>query len=191
MASHDLYDGHGRFIVIDRSVRRDLADNGGHIFGGAAVSRRMVGVHQVVVNGLWHADETDVASDPGGIAGKLAHRIHGVVSSDVEEVADLLFCKLLEEPGIDRILQVFRQFVAAGAKVSPRGGADKLQLAVFRQSFHVHKPVRQESFDSIYHTIDMSDLNRVPQSLGNHSVEAAVDNSGRSAGLSYDNIFLH
>ena len=49
----------------------------------------MVGDHQIVVDGLGHAHEADVALDALAVLSQLADGIHRVVAADVEEVADV------------------------------------------------------------------------------------------------------
>ena len=60
--SHDLND-RDTFYRIDKGVVRDLENRGGDVFCGGTKSRGMVGFHQVVVDGFWNADDTDVTSD--------------------------------------------------------------------------------------------------------------------------------
>ena len=55
---HKFHNGDG-LLLIHRRVQHDLPHRGGHVLGGAAVTRRVVRFHQVVVNGLGDADHRD------------------------------------------------------------------------------------------------------------------------------------
>ena len=119
VTSHDLDDG-GRFFLIDTGVQGDLTDSGSHVTGSASEAWGMVRIYKVIINGLRLAEDTDVAADLFGIAGKLADGIHGIISSDIKEPADVHLLEFPEQLRINRIFQRFRKFVTAGAKIGAR-----------------------------------------------------------------------
>ena len=96
VTSHDLDDGDGFFLI------------------------NMVCVYKIVINGLRLAEDTDITVDLFGIAGKLADGIHGIISSDIKEPADVHLLEFPEQLRINRIFQRFRKFVTAGAKIGAR-----------------------------------------------------------------------
>ena len=189
VASHDLHDGDG-FLLIHRSVKNNLSYSGGHIFGGASVAGSMVRVYQIVVNGLGLADNTDRAVDLRGIAGKLAHRIHGIVAAYVKEPADIQFLKLLKKKRINGIFQRLRQFITAGTQIRTGSMFQVFQLISWKSLPEIQDTVFQKTFDSVYHTVNFTDFIRMSQPFGNNSVKAAVDHCSRTAGLADDKILL-
>ena len=119
VTSHDLDNG-DRFFLINTGVQGDLTDSGSYVTGSASEARGMVCVYKIVINGLRLAEDTDVAADLFGIAGKLADGIHGIISSDIKEPADVHLLEFPEQLRINRIFQRFRKFVTAGAKIGAR-----------------------------------------------------------------------
>ena len=130
MTSHDLNDRNGFFIIINRSVDRNLTDCGRYIFGSTSESRCVVCQDKVIVDRFRDSDETDLAVYSLSIAGKLAYCIHGIISTDVEEVTDIILLKFLKELRIDGVCQVFRKFVTAGTKIRTRCCLDQFKFAI-------------------------------------------------------------
>ena len=189
VASHDLHDGDG-FLLIHRSVKNDFPYSGSHIFGGASIAGSVICVYKVVVDGLGLADHADRAVDLRGIAGKLAHRIHGIVAAYVKEPADIQFLKLFKKKRINGIFQRLRQFVTAGTQIRAGSMFQVFQLISWKSLPEIQDTVFQKTFDSVYHTVNLADFIRMSQPFGNNSVKAAVDHCGRTAGLSDDKIHL-
>ena len=150
----------------------------------------MISVYQVVVDRFRFTDHTDRTSDGCCIAGKLTDSIHGIVTADIEEPADIQFFKFTEQFRVDRIFQRFREFIATGAKIGTRSVSKPFKLIARKCLAEIKKAVIQESFNTVYHTIYVFDLVRMSETFRNNSVEAAVDYGSRSAGLSDDKIFL-
>ena len=88
----------------------------------------MIRLYQVIVDGLWHANEADIAADSLGVAGQFADRIHGIISPDIEEIADAMLLKFLEKLWIHCVLQTLRQLVPAGAKICAWRGTYHFQF---------------------------------------------------------------
>ena len=190
VTSHDLHDGYG-FFLIDAGIQGDLADCGSHISGRTSKSRRMIGMHKVIVNGFRFADNADVTADHGCIAGKLAHRIHGVISANIKEPANIHLFKPAEQFRVYRVLQRLGKLIAAGAKISTWGVSEVFQLFPGKSFLKIQDCAFQKSLNSIYHSINMSDF-LLTDSLRNHTIKTAVYHCGRSAGLSDDQIlFCH
>ena len=103
MAAHDLNDGN-RFCIINRSVQSDFTDGSSHIFCGTAESRCVVGEYQVVVDRFRNTHDTYINVVGSSIAGKLADRIHRIVSSYIKKVTDVHLFKFLKQQRIDRII---------------------------------------------------------------------------------------
>ena len=191
ITSHNLYNCHRLLIVIDRCVKRDLAYCRSNIFCSASVSRCMIRHHKVIVNRLRDSHEPNVACHFFRISGELAHRIHRIISSDIEEISNPIFCKLLKQFRVHFIIQIFRQFISAGSKIRSRCCPDQFQLSGLLQRLHIHNLPVQEPFDTIHHSIYCSEYIFPVQSFIYHSVQACVNYCCRSAGLSDDHVFLH
>ena len=190
MTSHDLDDRHGFFVVVNGCVDGDLTNGGRNIFCGASESRRMIGEHEIVVDRFRDSDEPDVAFDRFRIAGKLADCVHGIVAADIEKVADIFDCKFFKQLRIDRIVQIFRQLVAAGSEVGSGSCFDQFQFAGLFQRFHIHDLIVQESLDSVDHSVDRSECVFAVQCFIYNAVQTGIDDRSRSAGLSDNYIFL-
>ena len=190
MTSHDLYDGHG-FFLINIGIQGDFTNCGSHISGSTAKSRSVVSMHKIIVNGLRLSDNADVTANHGCVAGKLAHSIHGIVAADVEKPADIHLLKFAEKLWVYRIFQRFRKLIAAGTQVSAWGVGKIFQLFPGKCFFKVKDGALQKSFNTVYHAINMFDF-FLFYALRNYTIKAAVDNCSRSAGLSDNQIlFFH
>ena len=117
MASHNLNNGNGFFIVINGCVASNLPYSRSYVFCGTSKSRCVICLDKVIINCFWNSDHTDVAADLFGIAGKLADSIHGIIASDVEEISDVVCFEACKKLWINRIVEIFRKLVSAGAKI--------------------------------------------------------------------------
>ena len=181
MASHDLNDRH-RSLLVYGGVQDDLPDRGGYIFCSAAETGRMICEHQIVVNGLGNADEPYIAAGPGSKAGKLIHRIHGVVSSHIEEISDVHFAEIIKNSGIDSVRQILRELKAAGPQISGGRQPEELQLFLAEGS-QICDLVRKEALNAVEHPIDTALLPCLLPCLY-CAAEAGVYDGGGAAGLS-------
>ena len=88
MPSHDLDDRYG-FLFIYIGIGCNLTNRGCDIFRGTSKSWCMIGVYQIIVDGLWFTNHTDRTSNGCGIARELADGIHGIIAANIEEPADV------------------------------------------------------------------------------------------------------
>ena len=191
MASHDLNDGDGLFIIINGGIDGNFTDGGGNIFCSTSESRCMICENQVIVDGLWNPDKADLTATYGSITGKFTYSIHGVISADIEKVTDAVFFKFFKEERINVILQIFRQFIATGAKERAGGCFDQFQFTGLFDGIHVHDSICKKSLNSIDHAIYSSNLFFLHECFIYNTIQTGIDNGGRSARLSYDYIFFH
>ena len=189
MTSHDLDDGYG-FFFIYTGIQCNFTYCGSHISGSTAKSRSMICMNQVIVNGLGFTNHPDGASDLCGVSGKLADSVHGIVTANIKEPANVHLFKLTEKFRVHRILQRFRKFVTAGAKVSPRSIFQCFQAVPGKGFAEIKNCSLQKTFDSIYHSINMFDFISMCKAFRNHSVKTAVDYCCRTAGLTDNEIFF-
>ena len=103
MTPHDFYDGNRLFIVVNRSICCNFADNRSNVFSGTSISGSVVSFYEIVINCLRNTDKTDLAICSGSIAGKLAYGIHRIISANVEEISDVFFFESAEQFRINRI----------------------------------------------------------------------------------------
>ena len=129
MASHDFNDG-DRFLLIDRGVQRNFTDGCSDIAGSTAVSRRVIGQNEIVVDRLGNADKADRTFDLRCIAGKLADGVHRVVAADVKEIADVQPLQFFKEDAVEAVGEVLREFKTAGTQIRRRSQAKKFQIVI-------------------------------------------------------------
>ena len=98
----------------------------------------MVCHDEIIVDGFRNTDKTDAAFIFGCIAGELADRIHGIISAYIEDGLNLIFRKFCKQLRINRIGEIFRKLVTAGAKIGTRCCLQKRKRAVFFQGTHIH-----------------------------------------------------
>ena len=129
MASHDFNDG-DRFLLIDRGVQRNFTDGCSDIAGSTAVSRRVIGQNEIVVDRLGNADKADRTFDLRRIAGKLADGVHRVVAADVKEIADVQPLQFFKEDAVEAVGEVLREFKTAGTQIRRRSQAKKFKIVI-------------------------------------------------------------
>ena len=186
-AAHHLDDAAGAVVGGHAAdVQADLHDGGGVVLDDRAVARAVVGVGQVVVNGLGHADDAHVVAALDGFLVDLVGGVLGVVAADVEEVADVVGLEHLEQPvhvlgGLLRLLLEIN-LVAAGAQrgggrvaAGPRWSA--LLLVVDVNEFLV-----EDAEDAVGAAVDFLDA-LVPARFLNDAGQAGVDDGRRAARL--------
>ena len=104
--------------AVYQAVAGDLLHNSADVLGRGAVARRVVGVHQVVVDGLGHAHELDVAACHAGIVRKLGDGVHAVIATNIEKVAHIQLFQNTKQLFIQsRVLCRDGQLVPARAQV--------------------------------------------------------------------------
>ena len=145
----------------------------------------MVGAEQVVVNGLGDAH------DPAGIAhllhilGNFVAGVHGVVAAVVEEVADIVFLKNLQDALVIGVICVrVSDLVPAAAQGRGRGVLEKLQLCRILLVHHKQLIV-QDAHNAVGRTVDFGDTVRI-QAGADGAVCAGVDDGSGAAGLAND-----
>ena len=92
ITAHDLHDDNTWYLV-DVSVVGNLQHGGCNILGCRAKSWSVVGMAQVIVNGLRDADDLHIRSDLLCILAEFIHCIHRVVATDIVECSNLIFLK--------------------------------------------------------------------------------------------------
>ena len=187
VASHKLYDRH-RLLFIDGSVQHDVPHGGRHILGRTAVAGGMICLHQIVVDGLWHADKSNGRIYFSGITGKLVYRIHGIIAADIEEIADLQLFQFFKETSVYRHFHLFRQFIAARTQICRRCSRQQHQRLLVQRIAQIHISAFQKAFYSIDHAVDAADL-FLSEGFFDHAAQTGIDYCCRAAGLSNQYIF--
>ena len=125
MPAHDFHDEHLRRRLGHRGhVERGFARGNRHVLRHRAEARRAVGVRQVVVDGLRHADADDAVAELITDLGHLVSGVHGIVAAVVEEVADVVRLEHFDEALVLRAVLlealelVARRPESAGRRVS-------------------------------------------------------------------------
>ena len=151
----------------------------------------MVGDHQVIVDGLGHAHEADVALDALAVLGQLADGVHGIVAADVEEVADVQLFEDGEELLVHGLVGVpVGQLVAAAAQEAGRRALEQLDVQVVGQhGGKVHHTLLQQTGDAVAHAVD--DVGTAALAAFKDARKARIDDGSRTARLTNDCIFTH
>ena len=190
VASHDLH--HGDVLgAVHGGVTDDLLHHNADVLGRRTVTGGVVGDHQVVVDGLGHAHEADVALDALAVLGQLADGVHGVVAADVEEVADVQLFQNGEQLLVDRLVGVpVGQLVAAAAQKAGRGALEQLNVQIVRQhGGKIHHALLQQTGDAVAHTVH--DVGAAALAAFKDARKARIDDGSRAARLADDCIFTH
>ena len=189
VAAHNLGHRHAA-QVIHAGIADDLLQNRGNILGRAAVAGGVVGQHQVIVNGLGHADKADCAALRVAVGAQLGDGVHRVIAADVEHRADVILGKQLKQ--LHKRLFVHRrvgQLVAAAAQKAGRRALEELNVHLIAQHrVKVDELALQHALNAVLHTVDMgctAGLGRLIDAR-----QTGVDNRSRPARLTYQNV-LH
>ena len=190
VAAHDLDDG-DILGAVDGGVADDLLHHHADVLGRRAVAGSVVGDHQIVVDGLRHAHEADVALDALAVLSQLADGVHRVVAADVEEAADVQLFEDGEELLVQGLVGVpVGQLVAAAAEEAGGGALEQLDVEVIgQQGGQVHDPLLQQTGDAVAHAVD--DVRAAALAALEHTSQTCVDDRGGAAGLANDCIFTH
>ncbi len=122
MAAHDFHDEHLRRRLGHRGhVERGFARGNRDVLRHGAEARHAVGVRQVVVDGLRHADADDLVAELIADLGHLVSGVHGIVAAVVEEVADVVRLEYFDEALVlGAVLLEALELVARGAESARR-----------------------------------------------------------------------
>ncbi len=188
IASHDLNDSDG-IQRINGGIPDDLLYGRGHVFGGGPEAGRVVGVHEIVVDRFRNPDKADRTADHGAVLGELIDRIHGIVSTDIEKRADLIFVQQIENADVGFFIRANgRQLIATGPQNGRWGLPEKLRLFFrVKQTVELDELFLQESFDPVAGAENAFDLFILP-CFAIYAEKRGVDGGCRTAGLCCDNI---
>ena len=182
MASHNLADQDGRLLNTEGLV---IADNFLHgccnILCCGCIARAVIGNRKVIIDGLRNTHKSLLFALHRRIIGKHLHRIHRVISADVEQDFDIVFLKNLEDFIVDFFVAFdFRKFITAGSKECRRSSLQQFDILVIPDILsHINKIVLQESFDTMMHTVNF--LNSDFSCIAYNACKRRVDYSGRTA----------
>ncbi len=191
VAAHHLEHEHlGRGPSHGGHVERRLASGHRDVLGHRAESRAAVGMRQIVVDRLRHPDTGD------GIAERLADlrdlqgRIHRVVAAVVEEVADVVSAKNLDQPLVLRAVLVDAlQLEACRAEGS---GRRMLESANGGRTFttDVDQVLRQRADDAVTAGVHLPDIPRLPHGSLDDTAGGGVDDGRHTAGLGIERVLF-
>ena len=188
VAAHDLGHRHAA-QVVDAGIADDLLQDRGDVLRRAAVAGGVVGQHQVIVNGLGHADKADLAVDGLAVGAQLGDRVHRVVAADVKHRADVVLPEQLKQ--LHKRLLVnggVGQLVAAAAQKAGRRALEQLNVHLVAQhGVQIDELALKHALDAVLHPVDMG----CAASLGGliDARQTGVDDGSRAARLTNQNIF--
>ena len=160
-AAHDLDDAAGAVVGGHAGdVDADFHDGGGVVLDDGAVAGAVVGVRQIVVDGLGHADDAQVVAALDGLLVDLVRGVLRIVAADVEEIADVVGLEHLEQPVhvlrglLGLLLEI--DLVAAGAQRGRRGVAQAFDGAGLLV-VDVDQVLVQDAQDAVGAAVDLLD----------------------------------
>ena len=193
--SHGLQHGHGLRDAHAAVLFLDVLDQGGPVAGRAAVARRVIddrelGVPDVVVDGLGHAGHDQLDPALPREAGHFGGGVHGVVSTNIEEVADVV-----RPDHIHDALEVLRlpvgQLVPARAD-DPRRGSCAEQLDLGRGlTADVEELFQKDAFDAVPCSVQSPEMVGMLAARFDDPLEGGVDDGRRPAGLRDKGVWFH
>ena len=129
VASHDFHNGNSEGIIHSH-IPLQFREGGGNIFGRRGKTGAVVNFHQIVVNGLWRADDFYILNLLGtAVPGQLIHCVHGVIPAYVYEIGDVIFPENINQnPVLGSILFRPGQLEAAGTQGGGRGLGQFVQV---------------------------------------------------------------
>ena len=164
----------------------DLHHGRGVVLGRATVAGRMVGVGQVVVDGLGHADASHREAPLDCLVMQLVVGILRIVAAGVEKITDVVRLEDIEQsvhvPG--GLLGVFLELNLVAASTQRRGGGvlEFLDRARFLL-VQVDQVLVKDAEDAVEPAVNLLDLFRVSAGLLDDAGHAGVDDRGGAAGL--------
>ena len=145
----------------------------------------MVGAVQIVVNGFGHAHDAALIAYLLHILGDLVAGVHRVVATVIEEVADIVLLKDLQDALIIGVIHVgIGQLIAAGAQGGRGSELQKIQLCGVLLS-HIVQLVLQHTLDPVGSPQDTGDAVGLQSGL-DHTLSAGVNDCSRTSGLAND-----
>ena len=187
VAPHDLDEGHA-LEVVDVRVAEELAAGGGHELCRAAVAGRVVGAHEVVVDGLGYADEADRAAYLAAVGAQLGDGVHGVVAADVEHGVDPVGVQARKDVLVERGVGEVGQLEAAASQPACRRLPQQRQaLLVRKRGPQVDGPAGEKPLDAVAHARDLAALLARRR---DDARQARVDCRRGTAGLTDQDVLL-
>ena len=183
-APHHLNDAAGAIIGGHAAnIAADFHHGGGVVANDTAVAGAMVGVRQVVVDGLGHADDPQFIAAPLCLLVHLVGRVLRIVPASVKKITNVVRLKHIEhardiDGGLFRLVLEI-DLVTAGAQGSSRRVLEPLDgLGVFLTD--IDQLLTQNAVYTVHSTVNF--LNAfVPPGLLNDAGHAGVDNRSRPA----------
>src|SRR5579884_695161 len=154
-------------------VHRRIDGGPGDEAGRAAIARTVISIRQIVIDGLWYADNIDfIVRSPPSLY-QLMGRIRRVVAADIGHIANIV-----SPQNLYRAFQIaFLQLIAAGTERS-RWRVQQLRPDMRRLSSQVDQILPQKAFNAITHAENALNAFRCQRRL-NRAHQAGI-NDGSS-----------
>ena len=184
VTAHDFhYDNHTGIVYM--GIKIYLHERGGDIFGGRSVAGAVIGAEEVVINGLWHAHYTALIAHRLHILVDLIAGIHGVVTTVIKEIPDIILLEDLQNLLVIRVVHGgISQLVAAGSKGRGGGVFQQTQFLGILQS-HIKQTIIQNALDAVLSTQNAGNNSAFQRGI-NHAVCTGVDDGCGATGLPDD-----
>ena len=189
MASHHLHHEHlGGGLGHRGDIKRGLERRDRDILRDRAETRAAIGVGQVVVDRLGHADAGDRVAELLAHLRDLVRGVHRVVAAVVEEVADVVGLEDLDQPLVLGAVLVealeleARRAESAGGRVLE---ALDRRLVLLRA---VDEVLMQRADDAVAAGVDLADVLRIPGRGLDDPRRRGVDDGGDAARLGVEGV---
>ena len=190
MPTHDLHhEDLGRGARHGGDIERRLARGDGDVFRDRAEAGTAVGVRQIVVDRLRHADTGDRIAQGLADLRDLERGVHGVVAAVVEEIPDVVRFEDLDEALVfGAVLLEALQLEARRAEGARRG---VLQPADGGGALlaHVDEVFREGADDAVPAGVDLADVLRLLHRGLDDTRRGGVDDGGDTARLGVKSVF--
>ena len=192
VSSHHLEDEDlGRGLGHARDVEAGLADRHRRVLGHRSEARTAVRERQVVVHRLGHVDRLHRIAQRLAELADLQAGVGAVAAPVVEERADVVRAKDLDQTLVLRaVLVEALELVTAGAerpsgRVAQRGDRG---IGLLRR---VDQVLGQRADDAVASRVDLAEVLRVLARRLDHALRRYVDHGGHATGLGVEDIARH
>ena len=190
VSTHDLHNRNGG-LCIDRAVTNDLGHGNGNVLSRRAEAGGVIGAHQVIINGLGNADKAHLIVVDLGILGELCHRIHRVITADIEEITNVVLAEQREDLLVVILISLYLgKLFTARAESRRRRVFKQVDVLGLRKALvQIDKSLLQKALHTVSHAVQRVTL-AVSKKSANNACKRRIDCGSRTARLSNDSISI-
>ena len=130
--------GRAQGVAIAAAIHHDVPI---HEYAPLKIKMAITGQGQIIVDCFWFSEDTDITACLRSITGKFAHRIHGIISADIEKPTNIHFFKFFKKSRVNWIFQRFWKLITAGAEVGTRSMSKPIEFIARKSFFEIKNTV--------------------------------------------------